>query len=298
MEEAALDLRHLRYFVAVAEDLHFTRAAGRLGIAPPTLTVQIRELEQHLSALLFRRAQRSVTLTPAGEAFLPEAYATLAQFDRAESIGRRAGRGEVGRVALGYVGSAAFAGVLQAQVALYRQDHPGVEIHSQELPMPEIPGLLENGRLDIAFVRPPLRLPVGLRLHVLLRDRFCLALPAGHALAGLPGPADPRDLSKELFVLPEQESGTQEVGRRAGFVPRLGPRPGSLIAVLTQVSLGTGVAVLPSVMMQVARLPGVEFRALKGAPILSEIAAVFRRQERSPAAGHFIRQITAVTPGG
>src|ERR1700743_3741138 len=98
-----MELRHLRYFVAVAETLHFGRAAAQLGIAPPTLTVQIQEIERTLSARLFARTKRSVALTPAGEIFLGEARAVLDQFARAESVGRRAGLGEICRVGVGHV---------------------------------------------------------------------------------------------------------------------------------------------------------------------------------------------------
>src|ERR1700761_6649585 len=119
-----MELRHLRYFVAVTETLHFGRAAEQLGIAPPTLTVQIQEIERALSARLLARTKRSVALTPAGEAFLAEARSVLAQAARAESVGRRAGRGEIGRIEIGYVGSAAYSGVLQTQAARFRQTWP------------------------------------------------------------------------------------------------------------------------------------------------------------------------------
>ena len=290
-----IELRHLRYFLALAEALHFTRAAARLGIAPPTLSVQIRELEAFLAAELFRRAQRSVRLTPAGEAFRAEAQATVEQFERTESVGRRAGRGELGRIELGYVGSAAYGGVLQDQVARFRADHPAVELICREHPMEAMPRMLDEGRLDIAFIRPPLPLPPGLRSHVLLRDFFCLALPEAHPLAAGDGAVAGRALAKEDFLLPEQALGTEAVGRRGRFVPRILGRPGSLKEVLTAVSLGHGLAVVPSVLVAVVRLPGIRFRALGGAAIASEIAAAFRRHERSPAARLLIRQI-AGTP--
>ena len=116
-----MELRHLRYFIAVAEQLHFGQAAEMLGIAPPTLTVQIQQIERTLDAQLFTRTKRSVALTQAGEAFLVEARAALEQFERAVNIGRRAGRGELGRVKLGFVGSAAFSGVLQQQGRAFRE---------------------------------------------------------------------------------------------------------------------------------------------------------------------------------
>src|ERR1700761_9290059 len=183
-----MELRHLRYFIAVAEQLHFGQAAEMLGIAAPTLTVQIQQIERTLDAQLFTRTKRSVALTQAGEAFLVEARAALEQFERAVNIGRRAGRGELGRVNLGFVGSAAFSGVLQQQVRAFREARPHVLIDTHEFPMDELPALLEDGRVDIAFVRMPVELSTSLRTHVLLRDRFCAALPAEHPLAQAQAP--------------------------------------------------------------------------------------------------------------
>src|ERR1700761_4741639 len=120
-----MELRHLRYFTVLAEELHFTRAAERLNIAPPTLTVQIQEIERTLSTRLFARTKRSVALSAAGELFLREARAVLDAYERAETVGRQAGRGEIGRIEIGYVGSAAYAGVLQEQTALFRAARPG-----------------------------------------------------------------------------------------------------------------------------------------------------------------------------
>ena len=110
-----MDRRHLQYYVALAEELHFGRAALRLGIATPTLSVQIQEIERRLGTPLFDRSRREVTLTSAGAIFLAEARNVLRQFEQAEAVGRRAGRGEIGRIEIGYVGSAVHAGALQAQ---------------------------------------------------------------------------------------------------------------------------------------------------------------------------------------
>src|SRR6202000_575898 len=140
-----MELRHLRYFVAVAETLHFGRAAAQLGIAPPTLTVQIQEIERTLSARLFARTKRSVALTTAGEIFLAEARGILEAFDRAENIGRRAGRGELGRIEIGYVGSAAYTGVLQEQISRFRQAWPDVDINAREVGMDQLPALVCDG---------------------------------------------------------------------------------------------------------------------------------------------------------
>jgi len=286
-----MELRHLRYFVALTEELHFARAAERLNIAPPTLTVQIQEIERTLSARLFVRTKRSVALTPAGEIFLSEARNVLEQFAKAESVGRRAGRGEIGRVEIGYVGSAAFAGVLQDQTSRFSRAWPGVHLNAREFPMEELPQLIGEGQVDIGFVRLPMTLPRSLRLHGLLRDHFCLALPSGHTQAERTYAVRSGQLAEEAFIAPEQEAGTYEVARRGRFTPRIVSAPGSLLAVLTQVSFGTGVSVIPSIVRNVVHLPNVVFRPIAGEPILSEVAAVFRVNEASPTVRNLIEQI-------
>ncbi|MDQ7978359.1 LysR substrate-binding domain-containing protein [Paraburkholderia sp. SARCC-3016] len=290
-----MELRHLRYFIAVAEQLHFGQAAEMLGIAPPTLTVQIQQIERTLDAQLFARTKRSVALTQAGEAFLVEARAALEQFERAVNIGRRAGRGELGRVNLGFVGSAAFSGVMQQQVRSFREARPHVFIDTHEFPMDELPALLEDGRVDIAFVRMPVELSTSLRAHVLLRDRFCAALPAEHPLARADAPIRSRMLADEHFVVPEQREGTFEVGRRGRFSPQIVSAPGGLVSVLADVSLGVGVAIVPNVLTKAVEVPNVAYREIAGGPIPSEVAAVFRRFERAPAVKSLIDQI-ARTP--
>ncbi|MBB4095543.1 LysR substrate-binding domain-containing protein [Brucella pecoris] len=291
-----MELRHLRYFVALAEELHFSRAAERLNIAAPTLTVQIQEIERRLSAKLFLRTKRSVTITHAGEMFLKEARLVLDQFDRAESVGRRAGRGEIGRIEIGYVGSAAYAGALQLQINRFAGDWPQVELHSREFPMEELPKLIEEGQLDIGFVRLPMMLPVSLNAHVLLQDYFCLALPSDHRLA-LHEVDDQYDLlSKSRFILPEQEAGTYEVARRGGFTPKIVAKPGGLLSVLTQVSLGAGISVIPGVVRNVVNMPNTVFRPIIGKPIMSEVAAIFRSRENAVSVDNFIAQICSSLP--
>jgi DNA-binding transcriptional LysR family regulator len=162
--------------------------------------------------------------------------------------------------------------------------------------MDALPAGLEDGRVDLAFVRLPMALPGGLRAHVLLRDRFCVALPAEHALADAAGPVRSRVLAGETFVVPEQDLGTREVARRGRFEPRIGSAPGGLLAVLAQVSLGAGVAVVPGVLAGAVSLPNVVFRPLAGEPVVSEVAAVYRRQERSPAVRNLVAQLLRAAP--
>lgn len=287
-----MELRHFRYFVAVAEELHFARAAERLGIAPSTLTVQIQEIERTLQARLLQRTKRSVGLTAAGELFLEQARASLLRFDQAVGVGRRAGRGELGRIVIGYVGSAALAGILQRQMRRFRAEWPDVQLQANEQPMGRLPGLVAEGHVDLGFVRLPMALPDELRVHVLQRNRFCIALPASHRLAGTAA-VDAHALEDDDFVVPEQDLGTREVGRRGRFVPRIVSAPGNLLTVLIEVSLRKGVAVVPDVVATTLALPDVVYKPLAGDPVTSELAALFRRGEGAPAVKNLIRQLVA-----
>ncbi|MCC7703024.1 LysR family transcriptional regulator [Janthinobacterium sp. GW460P] len=287
-----LELRHFRCVLAVAHSLHFARAAAELGISPPALTKQVQETEQLLGTRLFQRSKRAVSLTAAGELFVLEAARALEQLAQAQDVARRAGRGELGRLEIGYVASAAYSGVLQSQFARFRASHPGIHISAREYAMDALPGLLDQGRVDLAFVRPPLHLPDGLDSVVLLRDRFVLAVQADSPLARqeIAGPAA---LAQQAFIVPEQELGTLEASRRGGFAAQVVSRPGSLVAVLTEVSLGVGCAIVPHSVMASVQLPGVVFRELEGPQISSEIAVAFRRHEQAPAARAFIAQLRA-----
>lgn len=291
-----MELRHLRAFLAVAETLHFAQAAERLGLSPPALTEQVQGLEALLGVRLFRRTKRSVALTDAGQLFLREAGPALAQVERAERIGRLAGRGERGIVAVGFAASAAFSGVLGASVAAWRQDQPQVELRLQELEsIPQLEALVE-GRLDIGFLRPPQVLPDGIATLPLLRERLWLALPENHPLCA-EAAIHPESLAEEAFISPDAETSigfhhhTIAVGQQAGFTPRLVHHGRDLVAVAALVGLGLGVALVPESLRDCVRLPGLSYRPLAGTLLRAELSAAFRRNEAAPAARAFIRQL-------
>jgi DNA-binding transcriptional LysR family regulator len=283
-----LELRHIRCFVCVAKHLHFSRAAEELGIAPPSLTRQIQEAERLLAFRLFQRTKRSVSLTAAGEAYHVAALAALDHLARGEEIARAAERGELGRIEVGYIASAAYTGVLQDTVHRFRREHPRIEVNAREIVMGQVAELLADGKIDVAYVRPPMHLPEHVQTVTVHRDTFILALPADSVLIAS-ATVSPQQLHDATFVLPEQESGTLEVGRRGRFSPKLGQRPGSLAAVLACVSLGGVVSVVPRALADCVAVPGVEYRPISGKPIVSEVALAFRRHERAPAIRAFVR---------
>ncbi|MFM0054367.1 LysR family transcriptional regulator [Paraburkholderia phytofirmans] len=282
-----LELRHIHAFVCIAKQLHFSRAADELGIAAPSLTKLIQEAERLLGVRLFHRTKRSVTLSAAGSAYLAEALVALDHLTRGEERAVLAERGELGRVEVGYVASAAYAGVLQRDVGGFRDTHPGVDISIREVPMDNIAAMLRDGLLDAAYVRPPMLLADGIQATTVHRDQFVLALPADSALTASAS-VKPAQLRDQCFVLPEQEAGTFEVARRGRFSARLGPRPGTLASVLACVSLGGYVAVVPHTLADCIALPGVVYRDIAGPSIASEIAIAFRKYERAPAVKAFL----------
>lgn len=282
-----LELRHIRCIISVARHLHFARAAEELNITPPSLTRQVQEAERLLGARLFHRTKRSVALTAAGEAWLAEAVPALEQLERGAERASLAERGELGRVEIGYVASAAYAGVLREAVGGFRLAHPRIEVTAREVPMDSVPAMLADGHLDVAYVRPPMQFLEGIEAVTVYRDRFVVALPEDSALAAFASLA-PAQLRDQHFVLPEQESGTLELARRGRFSPKLGPRPGTLAAVVACVSLGSQVAVVPHTLSECVSLPGVVYRDIKGKPVGSEIALAYRKFERAPAVRAFI----------
>ena len=179
-----MELRHLRYFVAVAEKLHFSRAAEQLDISTPTLSHQIQALETMLGAqLLSRRKKSAVSLTQTGKRFLEEARATLRQAENAELVGKRAARGDIGSIAIGYILSASCIGLLPELIAKFQKENPNVLLQISRMEtFPQMKALID-GVLDVAFIRAPQRYPAELAGFVVDRHPYYVAIPDGHHLA-------------------------------------------------------------------------------------------------------------------
>ncbi|EHP40945.1 LysR family transcriptional regulator [Cupriavidus basilensis OR16] len=182
-----LELRHYRYFTALAEELHFGRAAERLGISQPALSQQFRWIEQEAGAPLLSRSKRRIALTEVGAVFYEEAMGVLRQVQHAGLATASASRGDLGSAAIGYVASAALSGLLPRLVYRFRRDHPAVRLAMREMDMPAQLDAVARGELDIGFIRPPLRsLPEGLAMFDIASEAVVVALHATHALARWP----------------------------------------------------------------------------------------------------------------
>lgn len=285
-----MDIRHFRYFLAVARHGNFTRAAEQLGIAPPTLTRQIQDMENELGTRLFVRQTREVSLTEAGTALLIEAEATVRQFEYAQQNAQRAGRGDTGHIELGYVASAVYSGQLQKQVQGFAAEYPDVSLNVRESPMASLPSMILEGRFDLGYIRCPLTLPEGIEALRLRAEGFVLAMPDDSWLNRLPA-ITCAHLQNELFILPEQVNGTLQVATEGGFVPRLGVQPGGLVAVIALVSLGQGVAVVPESVVGHVSLPNVVYRQIKDSTASSWLALIHRRFEKSAAVVRYIERV-------
>ncbi len=291
-----MELRHLRYFSAVAEELHFGRAAEKLGIAQPPLSQQIRRLENELGVTLFHRTKRRVQLTDAGAAFLEEARKTLAQSEQAIRAARRAGRGEVGRLKVGFLGSATY-GVLPAMLMAFRRRFPEVEIELHELKTAELVTALLERRVQVGFVRMPVK-HAALHVRPILREPLLVALPEHHALARKPRVAF-RDLASESFLLPPRALAAAfhdqvvNLCHRAGFTPRLGAEASQLQTILNLVAAGMGITLVPESVRNFGSR-GVVFKRLPEPAPMIEVAVAWRRDEISEVLAAFLRVVREV----
>lgn len=251
-----MELRHLRYFIAVAEEGHITRAAERLGIQQPPLSLQIKALEQELDVQLLRRKPRGVELTEAGVALLERARVILAEVDRACASTRRTARGEQGRVVVGFTASTPFHPFVPRVIRTYRETYPLVSLALEESGSSQLVQGLRNEQIDAAFIRSPVADVVGLEVTPLLEEEMVVALPAGHPLAAAHAnestPLPLGALAKETFVLYKRPGGPGlydtiiTACRGVGFVPRVGQEAPRIVSTLNLVAAGLGVSIVPA----------------------------------------------------
>lgn len=292
-----MELRHLRYFVATAEELHFARAAQRLNISPSTLSHQIRALENFLGAQLFvRKTKTSVALTHTGKRFLDEARATIRQAEKAALLGKRAARGDVGTIAIGYLLSASYVGLLPASILSFRTANPNVTFHLRRIEtFPQMRALTE-GEIDVGFARAPIHYPDGLAGFVVDRQPFCLALPEGHPLTKRKQITLPA-LAGESFVTASLEMeidfrGNMDAISTPGKSPRIVASAPDTFSVLNLVAAGYGLSVVAEAMACVS-IPGIAYRKIVGARRQAEIAVVYRKNEGAAVVKSFVQMMRA-----
>jgi DNA-binding transcriptional LysR family regulator len=282
-----MDLRHLRHFVAVAEELHFSRAAARLGIGQPPLSQSIQALEAELGAKLFERTRRHVELTEPGHLLLAEAREILARAERAVVLTRRAARGEVGELRVGFTAASPFLPVVPRIIDAYRRASPDVHLTLTELPSLRQLAALADGRIDVGFVRAP-RTPTGdaFTFLTILKEPLIAVLRADHRLAAL-DPVPLAELRDEPFVFYPADYGTSTLEQvsalcaAAGFQPKVAQEAREAFTIIGLIAAGLGVSILPAQLRQVA-VEGVVYRSLDTADAYTTLLLAHRRGERSP----------------
>lgn len=220
-----MELRHLKYFVAVAEELHFGRASERVGIAQPPFSQQIKKLEEEIGVPLLWRSKRHVELTAAGKVFLVEARKILAEAGKAGHMARRAARGEIGQLSVGFV-SSAFYGEFTPVFRIMRARHPDVALALQDMTSEEQVRAMKENKLDVGLVRPPVPGAEGLAFEVVLREPFVVVLPKSHSLARQKSLAV-NDLAQESFLMVPRSLGPGfydqiiQLCAQSGFAPKV-----------------------------------------------------------------------------
>jgi len=283
-----MELRHIRYFLAVAEEGNFTRAASKLGIGQPPLSQQIRVLEMEVGTALFHRVPHGAELTAAGIAFLTEAKASLAAADNAVLAAQRAARGETGRLALGFTASAAFNPLVTGAIRRFRSQWPDVALALSEMNSNWLMEKLVRGELDAAFIRPGLEDPKEVRLKRLPDEPMLIALPAHHALTkhrSVPLSA----LAGEPFILFPRTVGLSLYDdivrgcREAGFELVVTQEAPQIPSVVNLVAADLGVSIVPASIAKLT-IEGVVYRPIDGPPLIARLGLAMLKAQRSPIA--------------
>jgi DNA-binding transcriptional LysR family regulator len=290
-----IETRLFRYFVVLADEQHFGRAAIQLDISPPTLTNQIQKLEKELGAkLVERRGNTHVELTEAGKRFLERARNVLHEASEAKAVAQQVARGETGRLEIGFMTIASLNGLIGKGIGGFRKLNPGIDLVLRAMvTMDQINAIL--GRtLDCGFVRPPDHYPVGLQGLLVAREPMVLALPADHPL-GEKNKIAPASLRNEAFINtgPDLDisfwNPTTVLAKAGDFTPTVVRRVSDMVSILSYVSAGLGVAMVGKGFTRMD-FPNVIYRDLDMAnPPIRTISFVYRKNEASPAAQALIK---------
>jgi DNA-binding transcriptional LysR family regulator len=290
-----MELRHIRYFLAVAEEGNFTRAAAKLGIGQPPLSQQIRDMEREIGASLFHRVPHGAELTAAGMAFLPEAKAAVVAAEKAKLAAQRATRGETGRLTLGFTASSAFNPAVSGTIRRFRHQWPDVGLSLTEMNSNWLMEKLMREEIDAAFIRPGLEDPKDVRLKRLTDEPMLVALPAHHALARhqrVPLGA----LAGEPFILFPRTVGLSlyddivAACRAAGFELVVTQEAPQIPSVVNLVAADLGVSIVPASIAQIA-LDGVAYRPIEGPPLVARLGLAILKAQRLPAAANLMSLI-------
>ena len=296
----AMELRHLRYFLMVAEEQHFTRAAERLNMQQPPLSHQIRLLEEELGFELFRRHPKGAALTAGGAVFVKEAQAILRGVEQASARAARAAQGFEGALAIGFTSSAAAHPLIPGVIRAYRDAYPNVHLDLREANAAELTEGIDRGKVNVAILRTPVSHPRGVSFFSLLEEEMLLILPVGHALVagahkGKMPVIDLKSLADEEFILvrrhgaPGMYSNLIEACEKAGFTLKIASEVERMLTNISLVAAGAGVSVVPASMKDFHRQSVVYCRIRNARPaLMAPITLVSRQDGNSPAEKNFL----------
>lgn len=288
-----MELRRLRHFVVLAEELHFGRAAARLAMTQPPLSLSIQALEDELGVKLFERTRRAVALTHAGQTFLAEARTVLERAANAVELVRAADRGEVGWLTVGFMASSAYT-LLPWVLKDFRKRFPEVRLDLRELTLPQQAEAFRRGEIDVGVLRPPVTDP-ALQSEIVLDESLIVALPAEHRLAGQQR-ISIKTLAEEAFVMFPRWQGLVlhdlivRFCLAHGVTPRIAQEASQTHAVLGLVSAGIGIALVPYSSQRMG-LPNVVYRRLKEPTPPVYTAVAWRRNDASPVVAAFLNTV-------
>lgn len=292
-----IELRHLRYFIAVAEELHFGHAAARLNISQPPLSQQIQLLEQQVGARLLARTNRSVALTPAGKQFLADSRQILTQVEDATARAARLHQGQTGELRIGFTSSAPFIKAVSDTLSSFRRRYPDVHLQTREINTREQIAPLHDGTLDLGLMRNT-QLPETLEWQVVLREPLLAMVPRDHPLAAQTC-VTLGELAKEPFVFFDPHVGTGlyddilGLMRRYGLTPVIAQEVGEAMTIIGLVAAGLGVSILPASFRRV-QLSEMRWLPIAEPDAVSEMWLVWsRHHEQGSAAVRFKQQLLA-----
>ena len=295
-----IELRHLRYFVAVAEELHFGHAAARLNISQPPLSQQIQMLEQQIGARLLARTNRSVDLTPAGKQFLADCRLILSQVEEAAARAARLHQGQTGELRIGFTSSAPFIRPVSDTLSLFRRRYPDVHLQTREINTREQIAPLHDGTLDLGLMRNT-QLPETLAWQMILREPLLAMVPRDHPLAAKTS-VTLSELAREPFVFFDPQVGTglydDILGllRRYGLTPFIAQEVGEAMTIIGLVAAGLGVSILPASFKRV-QLDEMRWLPIAEADAVSEMWLVWaKHHEQGSAAARFREHLLATIP--
>ncbi|NJL64294.1 MAG: LysR family transcriptional regulator [Methylacidiphilales bacterium] len=285
-----IELRHLRYFLAVAEELNFGRAAERLNITQPSLSRQIQNLEKELGILLFERNQRQIKLTANGQIFLTEVEQILLRFDQGIQIAKRASRGEIGQLIVGFQGSSVYD-IIPMSIKAFRDRFPDVEVIMQPMETSQQVIAIAENNLDVGFVIPPIT-DANLKVEILLQEPLVLALPENHPLAAqseIPITA----LANEPLILASRDRGCGlheqifDIYQSAGIHPNVVCAAREMQVMLGFVAAGIGISLLPSHVKNFQRT-GVVYRVLTPEAPIAGLGIAWKSKNITPVLSTFL----------